>query len=61
MPGNTTAIREVVEHYGAVAIVAIAIALFVPVIGSIGAVALYIYAARRAPDPAGDAPSLDMG
>ena len=42
-------------------IVAIAIALFVPVIGSIGAVALYIYAARRAPDPAGDAPSLDMG
>ena len=42
-------------------IVAIAIALFVPVIGSIGAVALYIYAARRVPDPAGDAPSVDMG
>ena len=32
-------------------IVAIAIALFAPVVGSIGAVALYIYAARRVPDP----------
>lgn len=30
-------------------IVAIAIALFVPVIGSIGAIALYAYVTRRAP------------